>query len=90
MARIEQGTGKIVEPVVDAASSSIKTGSIIKKNKPKFISIDQFTKIINSNLNELESVIKETGEQSFSATKISDIVAKHLGFDKSPRNDKPC
>ena len=90
MARIEPGTGKLIESIGDSSSSPIEVGSVVERNKPKLISIDQFTKIINSNLGELEDVIKQPSGQSLNATKISDIVARHLGFDKSPRKNNSC
>ena len=76
--------------IFSSSSSPIEVGSVVERNKPKLISIDQFTKIINSNLDELEDVIKQPSGQSLNATKISDIVARHLGFDKSPRKNNSC
>lgn len=90
MARIEPGTGKLIESVGDTSVSPIKAGTIIERNKPKVVSIDQFTKLINSNLDELGDVVKQSGGDSINATKISDIVAKYLGFDKSPRKNNTC
>lgn len=83
MARIERGTGKIVESAADTTVTAASTAF----EKPRTLKVDDFIKFATSNADELTELTNLGLTQGNNDVKISDLLAKHLGFDASPRKN---
>lgn len=86
MARIERGTGKIVDSAADTTVPAASTAFA----KPRTLKVDDFIKFVTSNADELGELTNPGSTQKINDIKISDLLARHLGFDASPRKNTFC